>query len=50
MTGDAFIFSHLSYENRGKVTFKNNASRKMMGNGTIGKDNTIINNVLLVKG
>ncbi|VFQ67153.1 unnamed protein product [Cuscuta campestris] len=51
MTGDASKFRSLEYFKGGNVVFGNNNKGRIIGSGTVGRDNaTTVENVLLVEG
>ncbi|VFQ81008.1 unnamed protein product [Cuscuta campestris] len=51
MTGDASKFRSLEYFKGGDVVFGDNNKRRIIGSGTVGRDNaTTVENVLLVEG
>ncbi|VFQ66058.1 unnamed protein product [Cuscuta campestris] len=51
MTGDASKFRSLEYFKGGNVVFGDNNKGRIIGSGTVGKDNaTTVENVLLVEG
>ena len=50
MTRDKRNFLSLTSKQRDNVTFGDNAKRKILGIGKVGKESTFIDNVLLVEG